>query len=119
MSEEPQSWYVYIVECADGTLYTGIATDPVRRMREHLSGAAPGARYTRSHPPIRLAGLWETDSRSSASKAEWQLKQVARQEKERLLAEPEQLAQLVGIEADFEPIPAHVRAEIWEEAGRS
>ena len=116
MGEQGQSWYVYMVECADGTLYTGIATDPVRRMREHLSGAAPGARYTRSHPPVALAGLWETDSRASASKAEWQLKQVSRAEKERLLALPAELALLVGADAPYEPIPAHVRAEIWAEA---
>jgi putative endonuclease len=45
-------WYVYLIECRDGSVYTGIATDVARRHAEHAAGK--GARYTRSHPPLRL-----------------------------------------------------------------
>jgi len=48
------TWYVYVLECSDGTLYTGITVDPSRRLVEHNSGR--GARYTRSRLPVRLVG---------------------------------------------------------------
>ena len=47
-------WYVYLLECHDGSVYTGIATDVDRRYAEHAAGK--GARYTRAHPPLRLLG---------------------------------------------------------------
>ena len=66
-------WHVYILECMDGTLYTGISTDVARRYAEHLSGR--GARYTRTHPPRRLLISIEFASRSEALKAEYSIKQ--------------------------------------------
>jgi putative endonuclease len=67
-------WYVYLLECRDGSLYTGIATDVERRYAEHLAGK--GARYTRSHPPVRLLGRFEYPDRSAASLAEYAIKQL-------------------------------------------
>ena len=49
-----RTWYVYLLECADGTLYTGVALDPERRLRTHNVGR--GARYTRMRLPVRLLG---------------------------------------------------------------
>ena len=49
-----QPWYLYLIECADGSIYTGITVDVEARYTAHLNGA--GARYTRSHPPARLLG---------------------------------------------------------------
>ena len=49
------AWYVYLLECRDGSIYTGIATDVERRYAEHAAGK--GARYTRSRPPLRLLAL--------------------------------------------------------------
>lgn len=68
-------WYVYLIECRDGSLYTGIATDVERRYAQHLAGK--GARYTRSHPPVRLMARFEHPDRSSASRAEYAIKQLS------------------------------------------
>ena len=67
-------WYVYIIECRDGSLYTGIATDVDRRYAEHAAGK--GARYTRSRPPVRLLARFEHPDRAAASRAEHAIKQL-------------------------------------------
>ena len=67
-------WYVYLIECRDGSIYTGIATDVDRRYAEHVAGK--GARYTRSRPPHRLLARFEFPDRSSASRAEYAIKQL-------------------------------------------
>ncbi|WP_199268717.1 GIY-YIG nuclease family protein [Cognatiluteimonas profundi] len=77
-------WYVYIIECTDGSLYTGIATDVERRYAEHVAGT--GARYTRSRPPSRLLARFEHPDRSSASRAEYAIKQLTPARKRALCA---------------------------------
>ena len=72
-------WFLYLIECVDGSLYTGIAIDVAARYAAHLNGK--GARYTRSHPPARLIGSVEFPDRSSASKAEYRIKQLRPAEK--------------------------------------
>ncbi len=72
-------WYLYLLECVDGSLYTEITTDVDRRFAEHLSGK--GARYTRSHPPRCLLASVPIGSRSEALKAELGLKALPRAEK--------------------------------------
>lgn len=67
-------WYVYLIECRDGSLYTGIATDVHRRYAEHAAGK--GARYTRSRPPLRLLASFEYPDRAAASRAEYAIKQM-------------------------------------------
>ncbi|WP_189454672.1 GIY-YIG nuclease family protein [Cognatilysobacter bugurensis] len=68
-------WYVYLLECRDGSVYTGIAVDVARRYAQHEAGN--GARYTRSRPPMRLLGQLEFADRSSASRAEHAIKQLS------------------------------------------
>jgi putative endonuclease len=72
-------WYVYILKCADGTLYTGITTDVNRRLNEHNSGK--GAKYTRTRLPVMIAAVSEAGSRSEASKEEYRIKQLTKLEK--------------------------------------
>jgi DNA-binding protein HU-beta len=72
-------WHLYILECTDGSLYTGIATDVARRWREHLSGK--GARYTRSHLPLRLVASTPIGSRSAALRAELAIKRIPKSKK--------------------------------------
>lgn len=72
-------WFLYLIECEDGSLYTGIAIDPLARYALHVAGK--GARYTRSHPPRRLLLTLAFPDRSSASKAEHQLKKIPAREK--------------------------------------
>ncbi|HHX37656.1 MAG TPA: GIY-YIG nuclease family protein [Clostridiaceae bacterium] len=69
-------WYVYIVRCADNTLYTGITTDPKRRMAEHNAGK--GAKYTCSRRPVDLVYLEAAYNRSAALRREWEIKQLDR-----------------------------------------
>ncbi len=68
-------WYVYLIECRDGSLYTGIAIDVASRYALHVAGK--GAKYTRSHPPARLLGYCSYPDRSTASRAEYQVKQLS------------------------------------------
>ena len=60
-------YYIYIVRCKDGSRYTGITTDPRRRMREHVLRLPAGAKYTKSHPVEALEALWSAETRSEAS----------------------------------------------------
>lgn len=72
-------WYLYLIECADGSIYTGITTDVALRYAAHARGL--GARYTRSHPPKQLLGIEVHPDRSSASRAEYRIKQLTASEK--------------------------------------
>lgn len=74
-------WFVYLIECLDGSIYTGIALDVAARYALHASGK--GARYTRSHPPARLLCTLEFPDRSTASQAEYRIKQLKAPEKRR------------------------------------
>ena len=67
-------WYLYLLECSDGSIYTGITVDVAKRYAAHLAGK--GARYTRSHPPRRLLASFVHADRSSASKAEYAIKRL-------------------------------------------
>lgn len=80
-----QTWYVYMIRCADGSLYTGITTNPTRRLRQHSGEIKGGARYTRSRGPLQLVFLEECEDRSRASKREAQIKSLSVKEKQALL----------------------------------
>jgi len=73
------AWFVYLVECKDGSIYTGITIDVDARYAAHVRGK--GARYTRSHPPRRLLAAIEYPDRSAAAKAEYQIKGWSPREK--------------------------------------
>ena len=76
-------FYCYILECADGTFYTGWTTDPERRTRMHNSGQ--GARYTRMRRPVSLVYVETLPDRSSAMKRELAIKRMNRAAKQRLI----------------------------------
>ena len=75
--------YVYILRCADDTLYCGWTTDLSRRLQAHNSGR--GAKYTRSRRPVELVFFEEYESGHDAKRREWQIKQLSRDEKIRLV----------------------------------
>ena len=77
--------YVYILECSDGTLYTGYTTDVARRVAEHDAGE--GAKYTAGRTPVRLRYVEYHPSRSEAQRREHEIKSLTRSQKERLLPE--------------------------------
>ncbi len=91
-------YYVYLLRCADGSLYAGITTDVRRRFAEHLSGSAKGAKYTKNHTPKEIAAVWQAENRSVASKVEWRLKHLTKVQKEILCKEPGRLPELVRTE---------------------
>lgn len=78
------SHYVYIVECADGSLYTGYTTDVARRVAEHNAGE--GAKYTRGRTPVELRHTESFASRSEALSREHEIKTFSRAEKQQLVA---------------------------------
>ena len=78
-------WFVYIVRCADDTLYTGICKDLARRIGEHNASGPLAASYTRSRRPVTLVYNEAAETRSAALKREYEIKQLTRQAKERLL----------------------------------
>ena len=79
------AFFCYIVECADGTYYTGWSTDPDRRLRQHAAGR--GARYTRAHPPLRLVFVEAQPDRAAAMRRERALKAMSRARKQALIAD--------------------------------
>ncbi len=76
-------WYVYIMECGDGTLYTGVTTDITKRLAVHNSGK--GAKYTAVRLPISLRWHRECASRSDALKEEFAIKSLTRSQKEKMI----------------------------------
>ncbi|MFV0438673.1 MAG: GIY-YIG nuclease family protein [Desulfopila sp.] len=80
---EPQ-WLVYMLRCADGSLYTGVTTDLCRRLHEH-NCSRHGARYTRARRPVQVVHLEPAANRSAACRREYQLKRMTRAAKEKLL----------------------------------
>ncbi|HEX8591334.1 MAG TPA: GIY-YIG nuclease family protein [Candidatus Paceibacterota bacterium] len=72
-------YFVYVIECSDGSLYTGITTDLVRRFKQHREGK--GARYTRTHRPVRIVYSEERESRATAQKREAEIKHLTRAQK--------------------------------------
>jgi putative endonuclease len=79
-------WFVYVVRCGDGSLYTGIATDVAARVSVHNDGR--GARYTRSRRPVTLVYVERKRSRSTALKRELAIKALGRAEKLALIGRP-------------------------------
>jgi len=77
-------WYVYLIECRDGSVYTGISTDVERRYAQHAAGK--GARYTRARPPLRLLARFEYPDRAAASRAEYAIKRWTPERKRALCA---------------------------------
>ena len=81
-------WTVYILECGDGTLYTGITDDLERRLKAHSEGK--GAKYTRGRGPLKLRHREELPDKGAALKREYAIKQLSKTEKMALFAEKQQ-----------------------------
>lgn len=81
---EDKKWFVYILRCGDGTLYTGMTDDVFRRVQIHNSGK--GAKYTRGRTPVEAVYTEECESYSAALKREYAIKRLTRQQKMALIA---------------------------------
>lgn len=96
-------WFLYLIECADGSVYTGIAVDVQARFDKHANGT--GARYTRSRKPLHVLASFELADRSSASRAEYFVKRLTAGEKRALAAGARTLESVVPV------VPAAVPEE--------
>ena len=98
-------YYVYVLRCRGGTLYTGFTPDLSRRMAAHCAGT--GAKYTRSHPPEEIEAVWRTEEKTDALRLEYAIKKrLTRAEKLRLIAAPQRLGELTGLEPErFQHLP--------------
>ena len=76
-------WYLYILRCGDGTLYTGITDDVARRLAAHRAGK--GAKYTRGRGPLELVYRETCQNHSQALKREWEIKAMSREKKQELI----------------------------------
>ena len=84
MGKGSDIWFVYMVRCSDGTLYTGITKDLDRRVEAHNFGKN-GARYTRSRRPVKLVFSEQVESKSAAARLEYQMKKLPLARKEALV----------------------------------
>jgi len=83
--ENPNTWYVYVVECADKSLYCGITTDPARRVRQHNGLEPGGSIYCKGRQPVKMAWVDRRENRSEAAKEEYAIKRLSRTDKQILV----------------------------------
>ncbi len=88
-------WYLYVVKCRDGTLYTGISTDVDRRLAEHRQGGNAGARYLKGRAPLTLVMRHKLGSRRLAAKVENLVKKLSKANKEKMISAPAYFDELV------------------------
>ncbi len=84
--EKNNTWFVYMVRCADDTLYTGVTTDLKRRVKEHNFDNKKGAKYTRFRRPVVLVYDEVVKDRSEGGKREAEIKKMTKREKETLIS---------------------------------
>ncbi len=77
-------YYTYMLRCEDNSIYTGITTDPERRLKEHVNAGRKAAGYTRSHKAQGFLIMWQSVDRSAASRLEYMIKTLSKAQKERL-----------------------------------
>ena len=106
-----KQWWVYFLSCADGTLYTGITTDPTRRVAEHNGIRPGGARYTAARKPVQLVYVEASATRSTAGQREHQLRTLPRARKLALVAAYQRDNQAVAVaDVPLRRVPADPEA---------
>ena len=90
-----RDWYLYVVRCRDGTLYTGISTDIDRRLAEHREGGNAGSKYLKGRGPLTLLLQKRLGSRSLALKVENMVKKLPKAKKEKLICVPGYIEEIV------------------------
>ena len=103
-------YYTYILRCKDDSLYTGITTDLKRRLKEHKEKGDKTAKYTLRHEVIKMEIAWESENRVLASKLEFNIKKLKKQQKEELIKNPKLLEVFLG-----EKIQSQLYVKVEEE----
>lgn len=96
MCEYMKTWFLYLIRCYDGSLYTGITTDVKRRFEEHQGNDGKGSKYLRGKAPLKLVLKKKIGSRSSALKAENKIKSMKKPKKEMIVTGKIKLEELIG-----------------------
>lgn len=78
-------YYTYMLRCSDNSIYTGMTNNLDNRLTEHISKNRNGAKYTKSHSVIKLEAVWRSKDKSLACKLEYQIKQLSKPQKEKLI----------------------------------
>lgn len=86
------AFYTYVLECSNGSLYTGWTNDLEQRIENHNAGK--GAKYTRANRPVKLMASWTFDSKNDAMKLEWKIKHLNRSAKLKLIEDPALIAEV-------------------------
>ena len=97
-------FYIYMIRCDDGSLYTGITTDVKRRFEEHREKQQKGAKYTRFHNVIKIEAVWQVNTRREASKVEYRLKKLSKTKKEELVKTPLDICNFIEVDFAIEGI---------------
>ena len=100
--KKAEDYWIYFLECENGSYYTGCTNNLARRYRQHLNGTGR-AKYTQSFKPIRIAQCWRLfDSRGIALKVEHLIKNMERRDKERIVRKPEKLKKVIMKELNLD-----------------
>lgn len=94
MNQTP--YYIYMIRCEDGSIYTGITTELSRRMEEHFNQTEKCAKYTLRHQVRKIECAWQTETRSLASKLEFRIKKLTKSQKEELIKRRGSFSNLFG-----------------------
>ena len=78
-------YYIYMLRCEGNTIYTGITNDMKRRWEEHQTKDEKGAKYTKGHSVLKIEAIWTTEDRALASKLEYHIKHLTKEQKENLI----------------------------------
>ncbi len=89
-------YFTYMLRCKDNSIYTGITTNVERRMQEHFSKDEKCAKYTYRHEAEKLESVWESQDRKLASKLEYHIKKLKKQEKENLIKDENLINELLA-----------------------
>lgn len=89
-------YYTYILRCKDNSLYTGITTDLGRRLKEHKEKGEKTAKYTLRHEAVKMEIAWKSENRVLASKLEFNIKKLTKNQKEELIKNPKLLNKFLG-----------------------
>ena len=87
-------YYIYMLRCKDNSIYTGITNNLERRIKEHFSKSEKCAKYTKSHTAYKLETAWQTENKALASKLEYAIKRLKKEEKENLILKKIELINL-------------------------
>lgn len=94
-------YYIYMLRCEDNSIYTGITTNVERRLQEHLERNNKCAKYTRTHYAKKIECAWKTENKILASKLEYHIKKLDKQQKEKIIKENEKLKKYLETKLDI------------------